>query len=123
SPFARPPAQFIEDAARFLQNVLVRNLDVTAIIGPIIGERPAQRVALAPLAPGTVGRSDLAARLAQAVADLVLELRCEIARRLLQLVERVGLRTDRLAGAAAPERTGCIAHGALGPPERFRNIA
>ena len=94
-------AQFVQNLAGFLQGILVGNFDVALIIGAVVRHRPAERVALDAVARLSVGGADL---VIPGVAPLALHpalhLLGEIARRLLQLVERLGLRTDRLAGLA-----------------------
>src|SRR5207302_3788192 len=69
------------------------------------------------------GRTDLVAARVAPLAEALLELLGKIARRLLQLVERFGLRPDRLPWPAALQGAGGIAHRPLGPAERFGDIA
>ena len=47
----------------------------------------------------------------------------EITRRLLQLIEGFGLRSDRLTGLPPLQRAGRIAHRPLGSAERVGDIA
>src|SRR5690606_21720636 len=54
---------------------------------------------------------------------LVLHLLQHRLHRLLQLVERVGLRPDGLPRHPLPERLGGIAHRPLGASERLRDLA
>src|SRR5262249_39913722 len=61
--------------------------------------------------------------LAPAVAALFLHLLREITGGLLQLVQRLGLRPDGLAGLALLERAGRIAHRAFGAAERIGDVA
>ncbi len=58
-----------------------------------------------------------------AKTQTLLELLGKIARRLLQLVERFGLRPDRLTRPTALQSAGGVAHRPLGPAERFGDIA
>src|SRR5207248_8698623 len=58
-----------------------------------------------------------------ALAEPLLQLLREIPRGLLQLIERLGLRPDRLASFAALQRAGRVAHSALGAAERIGDVA
>src|SRR5260221_345209 len=58
-----------------------------------------------------------------AIAHLLLHLFGKRARRLLQLVERLPLRGDRIARIAAPQGLLRVAHSAFGTAERLGNIA
>src|SRR5207302_2582347 len=57
------------------------------------------------------------------ISEPLLQLLREIPRGLLQLIERLGLRPDRLAGFAALQRAGRVAHRALGAAERIGDVA
>src|SRR5205085_3673871 len=93
-------------------------------IGAVAGGRTAERVALDAAALIAIGRADLVIRgIAPALAEPLLQLLREIPRRLLQLVERFGLRPDRITRLAALQRAGGVAHGPLRPAERVGNIA
>src|SRR5439155_7775507 len=97
---------------------------VALIIGAVVGDRPAKRVALDTVARIAVGRADLiAVGVAAEVAEAALELLGEIARRLLQLVQRLALRADRLPGLAMLQRAGGIAHRALGAAKGLGDVA
>src|SRR5258708_24487129 len=91
-------AQFVQDLTRFLQGILVGDFDVTLIIGAVVRHRPTERIALDPIARQAVGGADLVIpRAAPLSLHTPLHLLGEIAGRLLQLVQRVGFRADRLA--------------------------
>src|SRR5581483_6529931 len=93
APFAGTPAQFVEDLPRFLQNVVLGDLHVALVVSALAGGWPAERIALLAIAGALVGGAVIVAvRIAAAVAELLLHLFGDVARRLLQLVERLGLR-------------------------------
>src|SRR5260370_603723 len=117
---AGTPSQLVENLARFLHIGLVGDLDVALIVGAVARALAARRLAMG-------GRGPHAARIAAigvalALAHLV-HLLGHRAGGLLKLVERVGLRSDCLAGRAAVERIDGIAHRALGTTEGLRDVA
>src|SRR5207245_2132893 len=92
--------------------------------GAVARGGPTERVALDPAALIAVGCADLViAGIAPAFAEALPQLLGEVARRLLQLIERLGLRPDRLARLAALQGAGGVAHRPLGAAERVGNIA
>src|SRR5258708_2255987 len=121
-------AQLVEDALGLLDGVIAVGAVahahaaavVDAAIGVVLRVEPAERVAVG-LAL-TLTLAGLAA-VGLAVAGLPHHLLGHAARRLLQLVERIGLRADGVAGLAALQRVGRAAHGALGAAQRLRDIA
>ena len=106
-----------------MQNVFIGDLYVALVVGAAVRQRPAERIAFRSVG-GPVAGADLAfARRPETSAEPLLQLLGEVARRLLQLVERLGLRADRVPWLAALQRAGGIAHGPLGAAERVRYVA
>ena len=82
-------AQFIQDITGFLQSVLIGDFNVALIISAVVRHRAAERIALDLVTLLSVGRTDLVlVRVAPLALHAPLHLLREIARRLLQLIER-----------------------------------
>src|SRR5271166_4823147 len=115
-------AQLVQDLAGLLQGILVRDLYVSLIVSAVVRHRAAERIAFDAIARIAVGGADVVI-VGISAAEAALHLLGELARRLLQLVERFGLGPDRLAWLLALQRLGRIAHGPLGPPEGLGYVA
>src|SRR5256885_9824 len=93
-PLARAPTQLVEDLARLLKIARIGDGDI-ALRGAVARALAAERVAIG-VAPRPHAARIAALGIALPLAHLV-HLLGHRARRLLQLVERLGLRPDRLA--------------------------
>src|SRR5438552_6523950 len=56
---AGPATQLVEDLASLLEGILIRDFNVALIVSAVVGHRPAERVALHPVARQPVGGADL----------------------------------------------------------------
>src|SRR5579859_1188953 len=116
-------AQLVEDLARFLQDAGVRDLHVALVEEVVTRQRTAERVAIAHARIFLAVAVGVVTLRLPAVLHLVAELLGKFPRALLQLIERIALRTDRRAGVAPLQRAGRVAHRPLGAAERVRDIA
>src|SRR5665213_86191 len=120
---AGAPAQLVQDLPCLLDGVFIGRFAhahfgafvdpaIVAVLGgeAVEGIAPRLRAVLGGIAEG-----------ARIVA--LRHLLGEGTRRLLQRVERLGLRPDRMAGPVVAQRLGRALHGALGARQRRRNLA
>src|SRR5438445_9967899 len=121
-PLAGAAAQLVQDLPGPLQRIQIWDLHIPLVVGTVVRHRPTERITLDRIPWCAVGGSDLVVAGIDAT-QAALHLLSELTRRLLQLVERLGLGRNCFAGLLPSQRLGRIAHRALGPSQRVRYVA